>query len=61
MLSMSEVARGCSHFADFKRTMGLKSYHIIFKYLVKPAVEARKLKVNVYHVFICHHDVASSR
>ena len=44
---MSEVARGCSHFLEYKRNRGLKSYHIICKYLVKPAVEARKLKVNV--------------
>jgi len=42
---MSEVAKGCSHFSDFKRSKGLKSYHIIYKYLVKPMVEARKLKV----------------
>ena len=42
---MSEVAKGCTHFSDFKRAKGLKSYHIIYKYLVKPMVEARKLKV----------------
>ena len=43
--NMSEVAKGCSHFLDYKQTKGLKSYHIIYKYLVKPSTEARKLKV----------------
>lgn len=43
---MSELAKGCSHFNDFKKMHGLQSYRIIYQYLVKPTPEARKLKVS---------------
>ena len=43
--SMSELAKGCSHFLEYRQSHGLQSYKIIYKYLVKPGQEARKLKV----------------
>lgn len=48
-VAMSEVAKGCSHFNEFRRAHGLQSYRIIYKYLVKPGAEARKLKVTRGH------------
>ena len=42
---MSEVAKGCSHYLEYKKAHGLQSYRIIYRYLVKPSSEARKLKV----------------
>ena len=42
---MSELAKGCSHFLDYRKAHGLQSFSIIYKYLVKPSAEARKLKV----------------
>ena len=45
LCTMSEVAKGCSHFAEFRRVNGLQSYRVISRYLVKPGPEARKLKV----------------
>lgn len=43
--AMSEIAKGCSHFGEFRRANGLQSYRVITRYLVKPSPEARKLKV----------------
>lgn len=46
---MSELARGCAHFQEFKRSSSLHSYQVIYKYLVKPQLvnsEARKVKVS---------------
>lgn len=43
--TMSELAKGCEHFLEFRQTHGLQSFKIIYKYLVKPGQEARKLKV----------------
>ena len=45
---MSTMSQGCSHYLEFKRSKGLKSYHIIYKYLVKPTQERRKLKVSIF-------------
>ena len=42
---MSELAKGCSHFLEYRQAHGLQSFNIIYKYLVKPSTEARKLKV----------------
>ena len=42
---MSELAKGCDHFLEFRQNHGLQSFKIIYKYLVKPGYEARKLKV----------------
>ena len=42
---MSELAKGCTHFHEYRQSQGLQSFNIIYKYLVKPSVEARKLKV----------------
>ena len=42
---MSEVAKGCGHFEEFRQTNGLQSYRVIYKYLVRPTPEARRLKV----------------
>ncbi len=44
-LAMSEFAKGCCHLSEFRHAHGLQSYRIIYKYLVKPGTEARKLKV----------------
>ena len=47
--AMSEIAKGCSHFQEFKKTSGLYSYGVIYKYLINPmsiSPEARKLKVS---------------
>lgn len=45
---MSELAKGCAHFQEFKQVHdGLRSYQIVYRYLVKPSLEARKLKVSV--------------
>ena len=52
---MSEVAKGCSHYLEYKKAHGLQSYRIIYRYLVKPSSEARKLKVcgrNLFE-FLC--------
>ena len=43
--AMSELAKGCEHFLDYRQNHGLQSFKIIYKYLVKPEQEARKLKV----------------
>ena len=43
--AMSELARGCDHFLEYRQHHGLQSFKIIYKYLVKPGPEARKLKV----------------
>lgn len=43
---MSELAKGCDHFLEYRQNHGLQSFKIIYKYLVKPGQEARKLKVN---------------
>lgn len=43
--AMSELAKGCDHFHEYRQNHGLQSFKIIYKYLVKPAQEARKLKV----------------
>ena len=50
---MSELAKGCSHFDDFKKAHGLQSYRIIYQYLVKPTPEARKLKASACPVRFC--------
>ena len=42
---MSELAKGCAHFLEYRQSQGLQSFNIIYKYLVKPSAEARKLKV----------------
>ena len=44
-LVMSELAKGCEHFLEYRQNHGLQSFKIIYKYLVKPGQEARKLKV----------------
>ncbi len=46
---MSELAKGCSHFDEFKKINGVQSYRIIYQYLVRPTPEARKLKVTDYY------------
>ena len=43
--AMSELAKGCEHFLEYRQNHGLQSFKIIYKYLVKPGQEARKLKV----------------
>lgn len=43
--TMSELAKGCAHFLEYRQAHGLQSFNIIYKYLVKPSTEARKLKV----------------
>ena len=44
---MSELAKGCEHFLEYRQNHGLQSFKIIYKYLVKPGHEARKLKVTI--------------
>ena len=57
---MSELAKGCVHFQEFKQVHGLRSFQIIYRYLVKPSPEARKLKVSlrivVKAIFLMYHD-----
>ena len=48
---MSELAKGCEHFLEYRQNHGLQSFKIIYKYLVKPGQEARKLKVQCVRVF----------
>ena len=45
---MTELAKGCSHFLEYRQSNGLQSFKIIYKYLVKPGQEARKLKVGFW-------------
>ena len=47
---MSELAKGCEHFLEYRQNHGLQSFKIIYKYLVKPGQEARKLKVRCVRV-----------
>lgn len=51
---MSEVAKGCSHYLEYKKVHGLQSYKIIYRYLVKPSSEARKLKAKTCVCHVCH-------
>ena len=47
-IHMSEGAKGCVHFQEYKKARGLQSYRVIYRYLVRPLsvnAEARKLKV----------------
>ena len=46
-VTMSELAKGCEHFLEYRQNHGLQSFKIIYKYLVKPGQEARKLKVKL--------------
>lgn len=51
---MSELAKGCTHFHEYRQSQGLQSFNIIYKYLVKPSVEARKLKAKTCVCNVCH-------
>ena len=54
--TMSELAKGCTHYLDYRQNHGLQSFKIIYKYLVKPGQEARKLKVRGTRLFHPHID-----
>jgi ubiquitin carboxyl-terminal hydrolase 22/27/51 len=51
---MSELAKGCEHFLEYRQNHGLQSFKIIYKYLVKPGQEARKLKAKTCLCHVCH-------
>ena len=57
---MSELAKGCAHFLDYRQSQGLQSFKIIYKYLVKPSAEARKLKVRSESVIFAEREHSST-
>lgn len=55
---MSEGAKGCVHFQEYKKARGLQSYRVIYRYLVRPlsvSAEARKLKAKTCLCHVCHN------